>query len=59
MKRGMCNGCDFITSEMKQYGDGAGTESPYCNKHMLHLDYIEAMKEGNEICNLYQSGGVS
>jgi hypothetical protein len=69
MKKGMCKGCDnLLYVDQKKFFDETGrkkldvptvAKKPFCREYHLHLEYIERIVDGNDICNHYYDGGIS
>lgn len=66
MKKNMCRGCFYLKSKKQIIfwrADGVTIRNPplkrwkpYCINYHLHLDSVEKVVEGNEICPRYWDG---
>lgn len=75
MKKGMCTGCDNLTERIQiQFFKEDGLTrndppvrvmKPFCegdprkNGYGLHLEYIDRIVTGNEVCPRYRNGGIT
>ena len=64
MKKNMCRGCEFLISREQIIfwrADGVTIrdpplkkQKPFCSIYQLHIDSVERVIEGNEICYRYR-----